>query len=172
MASAIILPIVSSELAEIVPTCATSLESRTDLDMVLRCFTAKPTATSMPRLRSIGSAPAAILRIPSRTMAWAKTVAVVVPSPASSDVLVATWRTIWAPMFSTLSSSSISFATVTPSLVIRGAPNDFSITTLRPLGPNVTLTAFSSLEIPRNNRVRLSAEKIMSFAAMGWFPLG
>jgi hypothetical protein len=30
--------------------------------------------------------------------------------------------------------SSISLATVTPSLVMRGAPNDFSSTTLRPLG--------------------------------------
>ena len=37
---------------------------------------------------------------PSRTMAWASTVAVVVPSPASVLVLLATSRTIWAPMFS------------------------------------------------------------------------
>ena len=50
------------------------------------------------------------------------TVAVVVPSPAVSLVFEATWRTIWAPMFSNLSSSSISLATVTPSLVMRGAP--------------------------------------------------
>ena len=46
----------------------------------------------------------------------------VVPSPAWSEVLEATSRTIWAPMFSNLSSSSISLATVTPSLVMRGAP--------------------------------------------------
>ena len=65
----------------------------------------------------------------------------VVPSPAVSDVFEATSRTIWAPMFSNLSSSSISLATVTPSLVMRGAPKDFSSTTLRPLGPSVTLTA-------------------------------
>src|SRR5262245_18993268 len=44
-------------------------------------------------------------------------------------------------MFSNLSSSSISLATVTPSLVTTGAPKDFSITTLRPLGPRVTVTA-------------------------------
>jgi hypothetical protein len=37
-------------------------------------------------------------------------------------------------MFSNLSSSSISLATVTPSLVMRGAPNDLSSTTLRPFG--------------------------------------
>jgi hypothetical protein len=49
--------------------------------------------------------------------------------------LGATSRTIWAPMFSNLSWSSISLATVTPSFVMRGAPKDFSMTTLRPLGP-------------------------------------
>ena len=47
-------------------------------------------------------------------------------------------------MFSNLFSSSISFATVTPSLVMVGEPNDFSITTLRPLGPRVTFTASAS----------------------------
>ena len=57
-------------------------------------------------------------------MAWASTVAVVVPSPASSLVREATSFTICAPMFSNLSDSSISLATVTPSLVMRGAPKD------------------------------------------------
>ena len=52
----------------------------------------------------------------------AKIVAVVVPSPASSFVLLATSLTIWAPIFSNLSCNSISFATVTPSLVVLGAP--------------------------------------------------
>jgi hypothetical protein len=37
-------------------------------------------------------------------------------------------------MFSNLSSIWISLATVTPSLVTVGAPHDFSMTTLRPLG--------------------------------------
>ena len=50
----------------------------------------------------------------------------VVPSPATSLVLEATSRTIWAPMFSSGSLSSISFATVTPSLVMVGPPNFFS----------------------------------------------
>src|SRR5271168_4794994 len=68
-------------------------------------------------------------------------VAVVVPSPATSEVFEATSRTIWAPMFSSGSASSISLATVTPSLVMFGPPNFFSRTTLRPLGPRVTLTA-------------------------------
>jgi hypothetical protein len=41
-------------------------------------------------------------------------------------------------MFSTASLSSISLATVTPSLVIVGEPNFLSMTTFRPLGPRVT----------------------------------
>ena len=64
--------------------------------------------------------PAATYLAPSLTIAWARTVAVVVPSPAMSLVFEATSRTICAPMFSNLSSSSISLATVTPSLVMRG----------------------------------------------------
>ena len=45
------------------------------------------TALSMPRLRSIGLQPAATALRPSRMIACASTVAVVVPSPASSEVL-------------------------------------------------------------------------------------
>ena len=47
-------------------------------------------------------------------------VAMVVPSQAISLVLEATSRTIWAPMFSKRSSSSISSAMVVPSLVSVG----------------------------------------------------
>src|SRR4051794_22740592 len=69
-------------------------------------------------------------------------------------------------MFSNLSSSSISFATVTPSFVIRGAPNDFSMTTLRPFGPRVTLTAFASVSTPRSIFSRASDENVTSLAAI------
>src|SRR3954462_3396220 len=82
-------------------------------------------------------------------MACASTVAVVVPSPAVSEVLLATSRTICAPMFSSGSLRSISFATVTPSLVMVGEPNFLSRTTLRPLGPRVTFTASASWLTPR-----------------------
>src|SRR5207237_117354 len=123
------------------------------------------------RLRSIGFMPAATDFAPSRTMAWASTVAVVVPSPAASEVLEATSRTICAPMFSNLSSSSISFATVTPSLVMRGAPNDLSSTTLRPLGPSVTFTAFARMSTPRSIRSRASTENLTSLAAIYVAPL-
>ena len=124
------------------------------------------TARSMPRLRSIGFMPAATALAPSFTIAWASTVAVVVPSPARSEVFEATSRTIWAPMFSNLSSSSISLATVTPSLVMRGAPNDLSSTTLRPLGPSVTFTALARMSTPRSILSRASTENFTSLAAM------
>ncbi len=52
-------------------------------------------------------------------------------------------------MFSKGSSSSMSRAIVTPSLVIVGEPNFLSRTTLRPFGPIVTLTASASLSMPR-----------------------
>src|ERR1700730_6854843 len=97
-------------------------------------------------------------------MACASTVAVVVPSPAVSDVLLATSRTIWAPMFSSGSFSSISLATVTPSLVINGEPNFLSRTTLRPLGPNVTFTTSASLLIPRKSAWRLCSPWTICFA--------
>ena len=118
--------------------------------------TTASTARSMPRFRSIGFMPAATALAPSRTIAWASTVAVVVPSPAWSLVFEATSRTICAPMFSNLSESSISLATVTPSLVMRGAPNDLSSTTLRPFGPSVTLTALARISTPRSIRSRAS----------------
>src|SRR5690606_3168096 len=43
---------------------------------------------------------------------------------------------------------------VTPSLVIVGAPHFLSRTTLRPLGPSVTLTVFASASTPRSSALR------------------
>src|ERR1700743_333985 len=97
-------------------------------------------------------------------MAWARTVAVVVPSPATSLVLLATSRTICAPMFSRVSPSSISFATVTPSLVMMGEPNFLLITTLRPRGPSVTFTASASTLTPRRIAWRESSPCTIIFA--------
>ena len=122
MASARNLPISASPLAEMVPTWAISSLDVTFFEFFFRSSTTASTARSTPRFRSIGFMPAATALAPSRTIAWASTVAVVVPSPAWSEVRDATSRTICAPMFSNLSSSSISLATVTPSLVMRGAP--------------------------------------------------
>ena len=63
-------------------------------------------------------------------------------------------------MFSNLFSNSISLATVTPSLVMSGEPKDFSITTLRPLGPRVTLTALAKTLTPFKIFDLASSEKI------------
>ena len=99
------------------------------VDCDFRFSTTASTACSMPRLSAIGFAPAETFFRPSRTIAWASTVAVVVPSPATSFVAVATSRTSCAPWFSNTSSTSISRAIVTPSFVIVGAPNFLSSTT-------------------------------------------
>ena len=150
MASEIIWPI-SSSAAEMVATWAIwSLES-TSLARLLIESTAASTAASMPFFRLIGLAPAATLRRPSWTMAQASTVAVVVPSPATSSVFLATSLTSSAPIFSYGSSSSISLAIETPSLVMVGAPHFFSSTTLRPFGPSVTRTASASLFMPASS---------------------
>src|SRR3954468_5406935 len=97
-------------------------------------------------------------------MAWASTVAVVVPSPATSDVLLATSLTICAPMFSSAFFRSICFATVTPSFVIVGDPYALPMMTLRPLGPSVTFTAFASELTPRRIAWRDASPYVMSLA--------
>src|ERR1700682_4005641 len=166
IASARNLPISESPLAEIVPTWAISSFDVTFFEFFFRSATTASTARSMPRLRSIGFIPAATAFEPSFTIACARTVAVVVPSPAKSDDFEATSRTICAPIFSNLSSSSISLATVTPSLVMRGAPYDLSRTTLRPLGPSVTRTALASMSTPRSILSRASTPNFTSLAVI------
>src|SRR6266542_1379021 len=157
MASEIRLPIALSLLEAMEATWAISFLSLVDLDILLRSSTTTSTALSMPRLSPMGLAPAVTFFRPSRTMAWASTVAVVVPSPAMSEVLEATSLSIWAPMFSKWSLSSISLATVTPSLVMVGLPYFLSMTTLRPLGPKVALTAAAMMLTPRSRAARPSS---------------
>ena len=99
-------------------------------------------------------------------IASASTTAVVVPSPATSEVLLATWLTILAPMFSNGLGRSISLETVTPSLVTFGEPKDFWSITFRPVGPSVTLTAAASLLTPASIAARASVSYIICFAAI------
>src|SRR5438309_12084232 len=166
IASEMILPMSKSAFAEMAPTCAISLEVVQGLEIFFSSSTTPSTALSMPRFRSIGFMPEATNFMPSRTIAWARTVAVVVPSPATSEVLEATSFTICAPMFSNLSFSSISLATETPSLVTVGAPNERSSTTLRPLGPSVTFTASAKMFNPWTILVRAPSWKRTSFAGI------
>src|SRR5439155_21064797 len=127
---------------------------------------------SSPRFTLIGLAPAATTRSPSRTIAWARTVAVVVPSPATSLVLLATSRASWAPRFSNGSLSSISLATLTPSSTMAGGPNFFSRMTLRPRGPRVTRTASASASTPSFRRLRASSLNSSCLAGMGYLLWG
>src|SRR5271166_812800 len=166
IACEIIAPIVLSPLAAIAPTWPISSDLVILRLFALRSATIASTARSTPRLTSIGLAPAATDLAPSLTIAWARMVAVVVPSPAVLLCLAATSRTICAPMFSNLSASSISLATVTPSLVMRGAPKLLSRMTLRPFGPSVTRTALARISTPRINFSRASCENFTSLADM------
>src|SRR5712664_3122720 len=170
IASEMILPMLASRFAEIEPTWAISLEVVQGLEIFFSSSTTATTALSMPRFRSIGFMPEATNFMPSRTMAWARTVAVVVPSPATSEVLEATSFTICAPMFSNLSFSSISLATETPSLVTVGAPNERSSTTLRPLGPSVTFTASARMFNPWTILARALSWKRTSLAGIAVSP--
>src|SRR5919202_1528335 len=68
-------------------------------------------------------------------------------------------------------SRTIALATVTPSLVIRGAPKLLSSTTLRPFGPSVTFTASARTSTPRIIRSRAFAPNLTSFAAISDFLL-
>src|SRR5215469_9776351 len=166
MASAIMSPMVLSPLADTAPTWAISSLPLVDFDCFLSSSTTAATARSIPRFKFIGSCPAATILAPSVKMERASTVAVVVPSPATSEVFEATSFTIWAPMFSNLSSSSISLATVTPSLVTVGAPKLFSSTTLRPFGPSVTVTASARTLTPLRIFSRASCENLTNLAGM------
>mmetsp|Transcript_52094 Transcript_52094/g.121148 ORF Transcript_52094/g.121148 Transcript_52094/m.121148 type:complete len:310 (-) Transcript_52094:38-967(-) len=165
-ASVIMLPICSSPLAAMV---ATLLMLSGELIIVACAPKSSRTifvAWSMPRLISIGFIPAATALHPSRKMARAKTVAVVVPSPATSLVLLATVFTSWAPTFIMgMAFSSIDLATVTPSFVTFGAPNDWSMTTFLPLGPMVTATASARRLHPSSINARASLPCLMSLAA-------
>src|SRR5215213_4779907 len=145
--SAMRLPI-SESAAEIAATWAISSLPFTGVAISWSFWTRAADPRSMPCLSSMALAPAATLRIPSWTMAWASTIAVVVPSPATSLVFVAASLSSCAPILAKWLSSAISLATVTPSWVTVGAPYFLSSATLRPLGPSVVLTALASVSTP------------------------
>mmetsp|Transcript_125957 Transcript_125957/g.299010 ORF Transcript_125957/g.299010 Transcript_125957/m.299010 type:complete len:203 (-) Transcript_125957:33-641(-) len=147
-ASATILPITSSPFAEMVATCAISLGEEMSVARFSKSSRTILTEESIPRLTSIGFIPATTAFVPSRKIARASTVDVVVPSPARSFVFEATCLINEAPTFTSLFLNSIALATVTPSLVTFGAPKLCSMTTLRPLGPSVTATASASRLAP------------------------
>ena len=86
--SAMRLPI-SSSCAEREATCVICSLPSTGIAVSDTALRSAVTPFSIPRLIAIGSDPAAMFRNPSLMIACANTVAVVVPSPATSAVLLA-----------------------------------------------------------------------------------
>mmetsp|Transcript_6127 Transcript_6127/g.16989 ORF Transcript_6127/g.16989 Transcript_6127/m.16989 type:complete len:200 (-) Transcript_6127:367-966(-) len=158
-------PMATSPLAEMVPTWEISSGVLIIFARLFSWLMTWSTAALMPRLRSMGLRPAATDRRPSTRMALVSTVAVVVPSPATSFVADATCFTSDAPTFWYLSENSSALATVTPSLVILGPPYGCSITTLRPLGPIVSWTASARRSTPASTLLRQSTPNFISLAA-------
>ena len=95
------LPTRASLLAEMVPTWRTfSLEPLIGVAMRSRLFSVAWAPSCSPRFSSAGAQPAVIARRPRVNRASVSRVAVVVPSPATSLVLLATSLTSCAPMCS------------------------------------------------------------------------
>ena len=160
MASATISPIASSLWAEMAATCAFSLRVVTGRDIAFNASMAALAARSRPRFRSMALAPAATLRTPSANMACARMVEPDVPSPTTSPVRSAAWRSIWAPRFSSGSLSSSSLAMVTPSLQTSGGPHFLWIRTDLDFGPSVTRMASASCVAPRSTFSRAAERNI------------
>ena len=70
----------------------------------------------------------------------------------------------WQMGLALLWVAPISFAIVTPSFVISGAPYALSSTTFLPFGPSVTLTVFANLSTPAPSAALASEPYLISFA--------
>src|SRR5688572_1236004 len=171
MALATMAPMVGSLCAEMVATCSFSRALSTGRDCARSASMAIFAARSRPRLMSMALAPAAMLRMPSATMAWARMVDVVVPSPTASPVRSAAPRSSCAPRFSSGSSSANSLAMVTPSLQTSGCPHFLSIRTHFDRGPSVTRTASAMAVAPRSTFSRASDRYSKCLCAMISLPL-
>ena len=88
IASAMVSPMASS-WAERLATWLMRSRVSTVWDIPRSSSTTAETACSMPRLMAIGLLPAVTFLKPSLMRLWARTMEVVVPSPAASLVLVA-----------------------------------------------------------------------------------
>ncbi len=100
IARAIMRPTSLSLFDAMVPTAAMSAVSSMALLRLCSSSMTAAAAFCMPRFSAVASQPATTRFMPSRQSASPRTVAVVVPSPASSPVLVAACLRSWAPMFS------------------------------------------------------------------------
>ena len=156
-------PTSRSPFADTVPTCATSSWPWTFRLILLSSVTTAAVAISMPRRTSMGFIPAATAFVPSRTIDCASTVAVV--RSVASDIIGLAGHLahhLGAHVFETCPKARFLLRRSRRPWVVRGAPNDLSSTTLRPLGPRVTLTALARTSTPRSMRSRASPENLTS----------
>ena len=152
------------QVAAIVATASRDRRSFAGIADALRASTTTSTAWSMPRQRSTGFTPRSSAAMPFWIRPLASTIAVVVPSPATSLVCIETSRTTCAPMFSKRSKSSISLAMVTPSRDTIGVPIGRSTIAFMPRGPRVASTAAASLPTPRASARLASPSWMICFA--------
>jgi len=122
IAMAIISPIYWSLFADIEAICYISFLFDISLPNDLIYFTRTSPYFSKDLYRNTELTPFIMNLLPYSTIAWAKIVAVVVPSPACSLVFSATCWQIRAPRFSNSSYNYTCLAIVTPSFVIVGRP--------------------------------------------------
>jgi hypothetical protein len=97
-------------------------------------------------------------------IASARTTVVVVQSHASLLVFSAASLIMLAQIFSVFHSKSISFATVTQSLVTIGPQKLLSRITFLHLGPIVTFTASETISIPAKISFLASSQYLICFA--------
>ena len=143
-----------------VATCLISSFDETFLDLSLRILTTSSTFLFKKLVISDGD-PIPVCKACEalKYNSFAKTVDVVLPSPATVAVFSLACFRSFAPRSSTLFSNIILFATVAPSLVKWGGSLFFSIRTSLPLGPIVIDTASQSFLTPLFSSAWASASK-------------
>src|SRR2546422_209674 len=97
---------------------------------------------------------------------------VITPSlPTLSIALLMMSPMVESPLAEMVPTWAISLGSLV-ALVIVGGPNDFSSTTLRPLGPRVTFTASASVLTPLRMASRARTSNRISLAAISFFSVG
>ena len=135
-------------LLQLIAATLSNISPFTSIAVSLKYLLIFLTPLCIPSFISLIDATAYSGLLTSFSNASARTVAVVVPSPASCTVFLAASLTSVAPMFSTGSNKTTDSATVTPSFVMTGLPLASSYITHFPDAPRVDLTAFDSFSTP------------------------
>ena len=146
-ASEIILPKTRS-LLQLILLTSSSMSSFTSIALSCKCLFTLSKAVPTPSLIVLIDKSLYMSLFTSFISDSARTVAVVVPSPASFTVFLAASLIKVAPRFSTGSYKTTDSATVTPSFVMTGLPLASSYITHLPEAPRVDLTAFANLSTP------------------------